>query len=148
MVLLTSSTVMRTPGVVSAIIVAACTASLRKLDKHHTSATNQVLSHSNMATILDPRMNLRGFDNVMPESSDSQRRQRAKVQFQAGMVRDATRQRELVVAALEEGDLDMEITEQDPDSDDDIYTSSGLWLQSRSTRDGLRRRAFRRGSMC
>lgn len=61
--------VMRTPGV-SAIIVNACTATLRKLDKYHTFATNQVPSHSNVTTILDPRMNLRGFDNVMPDSSD------------------------------------------------------------------------------
>lgn len=55
------------PRGTSEIIADVCKAAIEKLDEYHTAATNQVLSHSHVAMILDARMNLRGLDNVIPD---------------------------------------------------------------------------------
>ena len=52
-----------------ATVSAACKAALEKLDEYHTSAANQTLSHSNVATILDPRMNVHAYDSMFSDLS-------------------------------------------------------------------------------
>lgn len=73
---------MAKPGT-STVVELACQAALDQLDEYHTAATNQVLGHSNVAMSLNPRMNLRGLDNVFPGlgEDEQKRRRRAKGQF-------------------------------------------------------------------
>ena len=44
---------------------------LKKLDDYYSLAVNQMPSHSNIATILDPRMNLQVYDYLFPDSGRS-----------------------------------------------------------------------------
>lgn len=43
----------------------------RETSANHTSATNETFSHSNIATICDPRINHAGFDILFPYADDS-----------------------------------------------------------------------------
>ena len=66
---------------ISSTIGLACIAAYKKLNEYYTLATNQRWSHSGIATICDPRMNLNVFNSLWPSSTEEVKRNRVKQQF-------------------------------------------------------------------
>lgn len=116
------------------IIKSACEAAIAKLDEYHTSASNRTPSHSSIATILDPRLNLPALENMFQHSGDERRHNRARAKFQDALSHYQTRQREIDAAEMEEVDLDLEVANQDPDSDDDMYATGTTGGETEYTR--------------
>ena len=99
-----------------------CEAALGKLNTYHTIAIMQTASHSNVATMLDPRMNLQVYDKLMPDNNQQCRRNLAKAQFQAVYSRYSQRQRDIEAAQM----LDPSDKEDESvayDSDDELFAS-------------------------
>ena len=102
----------------------ACTAALRKLMEYHCMATTQTLSHSNVATVLDPRFNVHIYDILMPESGQQECRRRAKEHLEAVSSKYATRQRALDNAAVQNDSEDETESVKQSDSDDEMFGSN------------------------
>ena len=112
-------------------IGAACGAALFKLNEYHDLSNKSERGQSIIAAILDPRMNLRIFDKLMPYSSQSQYRQRAKSIFQGIWSKYALRQRNREAVQLRQS---VESVPEANDSDDDLYSSEQPTLESEDLR--------------
>ena len=69
-----------------------------KLEKYYTLADNQGQSHSVVATVLDPRMDLRVLSKLLPGQEHSTLRSIAKALFSMVWSEYDTRQRNLEAA--------------------------------------------------
>lgn len=102
----------------------ACTAALLKLDKYYTLTTSQRYSHSAVATVCDPRMNLAVFQRLWPTSIDNAKRHRVLAQFRAVYNQYNSREYQLNTERIEQ-QIQLEVEEQpEPDSDDDLYVTT------------------------
>ncbi|KFY94740.1 hypothetical protein V498_03750, partial [Pseudogymnoascus sp. VKM F-4517 (FW-2822)] len=107
---------------ISSTIGLACIAASKKLNEYYTLATNHRWSHSGVATICDPRMNLNVFNSLWPSNTEEVKRNRVKQQFHDVFIQYRDRQ-----YFLEEEQRDAEANlpqlPTEPDSDDDLYIS-------------------------
>jgi hypothetical protein len=91
--------------------------------------------HSAVATICDPRMNHTVFKKIYPNTIDDTRRSRARAQFEDVCRTYQKREYHLDTerinreTALIEAIGATNTTEQEPDSDEDLFASEGLAFQ-------------------
>jgi hypothetical protein len=113
---------------ISSTIGLACIAAHKKLNEYYTLATNQRWSHSGVATICDPHMNLNVFNSLWPSSTEEVKRNRVKQQFHDIFIQYRDRQ-----YFLEEENRDAEADllqlPIEPDSDDDLYISHSIYQE-------------------
>ena len=113
----------------------ACRAALQKLNEYYTLTTNQQCKHSAVATICDPWINHGVFQKIYPTSTDDVRRARARAQFEDVCRTYQRREYHLNTERIERetalADVlsNANIREQEPDSDEDLFTSEGLSFQ-------------------
>ncbi|OAF54838.1 hypothetical protein VC83_08685 [Pseudogymnoascus destructans] len=113
---------------ISSTIGLACIAAHKKLNEYYTLATNQRWSHSGVATICDPHMNLNVFNSLWPSSTEEVKRNRVKQQFHDVFIQYRDRQYYLEEEKREaEADLPQLPTE--PDSDDNLYLSHSIYQE-------------------
>lgn len=113
----------------------ACNAALRKLTEYHCLATKQTHSLSNVATVLDPRYNLRTYEVLLPNTTMEIRQQCVREQFEEAWSRYAGRQRDIDAAAFRNGE-DPEFDElvRVPDSDHDLFSTQTTTVETGCTR--------------
>jgi hypothetical protein len=109
-------------------ISSACTVAIKKLNEYYTLIANQRWSHSGVATVCDPRMNLEVFQRLWPTSAQEVKRNRVKQQFHDVFLKYKTRQYHLDSERIEV-EAELELLPKDPDSDDDLYVSHGSSYQ-------------------
>jgi hypothetical protein len=107
----------------------ACTAALLKLNQYYTLTTSQRYSHSAVATVCDPRMNLAVFQRLWPTSINNVKRDQVLAQFRAVYNQYNSREYQLNKERIEQ-QIQLEVEEQlDPDSDDDLYVTTATSYQ-------------------
>ena len=99
----------------------ACTAAYNKLDEYYTITTTQRCTHSTVATICDPRLNLRVFKLLWPGSNQEARRIRAKRQFEHIFTKYSKREYDINTIRIEkEAEIEAPIQPK-PDSNDELF---------------------------
>jgi len=102
----------------------ACTAALLKLDEYYTLATSKHCSHSVVATVCDPRMNVAVFQWLWPTSIDDTKRHRVLAQFRTVYSQYNSREYQLKNERIEQ-QIQLEVEDQmELDSDDDLYATT------------------------
>jgi hypothetical protein len=109
----------------------ACTAALQKLDSYYTLATTQRYSHSNVATICDPRINHLVFDILLPRSPHEVRQNRAKQQFHDVFNKYQRREYDINTIRIEKESNLPALESKEQDSDDDLYVSHRIVVEQR-----------------
>jgi hypothetical protein len=107
----------------------ACNAALYKLNEYYTLTTNQRYSHLSVATICDPRMNLKVFTSSWPSSSEASKRNRVRAHFQDVFTQYKTRQYHLDTERVEQQTELANAAVHETDSDDDLYATQGTSFQ-------------------
>jgi hypothetical protein len=113
---------------ISSTIVLACVAAYKKLNDYYTLAANQRWSHSGVATICDPRMNLNVFNSLWPNSTEEVKRNRVKQQFHDVFIQYRDRQYYLD-EEKRDAEADLLQLPTEPDSDDDLYISHSIYQE-------------------
>ena len=113
---------------ISSTIGLACIAAYNKLNDYYTLATNYRWSHSGVATICDPRMNLNVFNSLWPSGTEEVKRNRVKQQFHD--VFNQYRDREYYLEEEKrDAEADLPQLPMEPDSDDDLYISHSIYQE-------------------